>query len=319
MISIILPVYNAKAYLHRCMDSIIAQTYRNWELLLVDDGSTDGSDKIGDEYAQRDGRIRVIHQPNGGVSAARNRGLLLAQGEYILFVDSDDYMLPEMCETMVRTLEREQADCVVCGTTETGGGYWRPAMNRNYTLEELKADMPALLPTELLAPPWNKIYKKEKIQQLFREDTSFGEDLIFVLNYLENCRKITFITDSPFYHEKGNESSLVVKIHPTRLLDIEKGLEAVRTFSKQPLYSKYFRDLTVYARQLLMTDTLGYAAKVTILNEWHQVAALKQIALHNYQGHWKNKLFLLCLKHRCWRLAYAMVNKRFLLGTQRRR
>lgn len=310
MISIIVPVYNAEKYLARCVDSIIAQTFPNWELLLIDDGSADNSGNICDAYAQQDGRIRAVHQPNGGVSAARNRGVQLAQGEYILFVDSDDYMLPMMCETMVEALESTGSDCVVCGTTETGGGYWRPTANRNYTLEGLRADMPSLLPTELLSPPWNKIYKREKIRHLFREDISFGEDLIFVLHYLESCQKITFITDSPFYHEKGNEHSLVVKVHPTRLLDIERGLEAVLTFSKQPLYSKYFRDLTVYARQLLMTDTLSYAAKVSILNEWNQVAALKQMALRNYQGHWKNKLFLSCLKHAWWRVAYAMVNKR---------
>lgn len=312
MISIIVPIYNAEKYLARCVGSVIAQTFPNWELLLIDDGSTDKSGYICDAYAQQDWRIRVVHQPNGGVSAARNRGVQLAQGKYILFVDSDDHMLPTMCETMVKALESTESDCVVCGTTETSGGYWRPTANRSYTLEELRADMPSLLQTELLSPPWNKIYKREKIRHLFQEDISFGEDFIFVLHYLENCQKITFITDSPFYHEKGNEHSLVLKVHPTRLLDIEKGLEAVLTFSKQPLYSKYFRDLTVYARQLLMTDTLNYTTKLSYLKKWYNVARLKQLSLSNFQGHWKNKFFLYCLKHAWWRLAYAMVNKRFL-------
>ena len=94
MISVIVPVYNSEKYLHRCIDGILAQNYTDFDLLLIDDGSTDNSGNICDEYEIRDGRIRVFHQENGGVSSARNLGLDNARGKYVMFVDSDDYMLP---------------------------------------------------------------------------------------------------------------------------------------------------------------------------------------------------------------------------------
>ena len=95
MISIIVPIYKAEAFIARCIDSILVQTYQDWELLLVDDGSPDDSGKICDEYAAKDARIQVFHKPNGGVSSARNLGLKKAIGDWVSFIDADDYLLPE--------------------------------------------------------------------------------------------------------------------------------------------------------------------------------------------------------------------------------
>lgn len=115
LISVIIPVYNVEKYLHRCLDSVIAQTYRNLEIICIDDGSVDESGKICDQYAVRDARIKVIHQENQGVSAARNRGLDAAEGEYIAFVDSDDYILEDMVERLYTELTRFNAMYVACG------------------------------------------------------------------------------------------------------------------------------------------------------------------------------------------------------------
>ena len=311
MISVIVPVYNAEKYLHRCIKRILAQDYTDFELLLIDDGSTDNSGTICDEYAIKDNRIRVFHKENGGVSSARNWGLDNAIGEYIMFVDSDDYMLPGMLEVMLSTLESKKADLVVCGTTETGGGYWRPIADVDYSINQLKENFVSLLHTELLSPPWNKIYKKDIIgNNRFCEDISFGEDLLFNIQYLEKCENISFIKESPFYHEKENENSLVVKFNRNRLLDIEKVWVVVERFSedKEGLYSKYLRDLTVYIRQLLKTKQYLWSEKENILEEWYSIALIKKLNLFNYKVNYVNRVLLLLLKNRQWRLANILVN-----------
>ena len=114
LISVIIPVYNVEKYLRRCLDSVIVQTYRNLEIICVDDGSVDESGKICDQYAVRDARIKVIHQENQGLSAARNRGLDAAEGEYIAFVDSDDYILEDMYKKMLDKLLNYNVDLCVC-------------------------------------------------------------------------------------------------------------------------------------------------------------------------------------------------------------
>lgn len=311
MISVIVPIFNAEKYLHRCIKRILAQDYTDYELLLIDDGSTDNSGTICDEYAIKDNRIRVFHKENGGVSSARNWGLDNAIGEYIMFVDSDDYMLPGMLEVMYSTLESKKADLVICGTTETGGGYWRPIADVNYSINQLKESFVSLLHTELLSPPWNKIYKKEIIRSnRFCEDISFGEDLLFNIQYLEKCENISFIKESPFYHEKENENSLVVKFNRNRLLDIEKVWVVVDRFSedKEGLYSKYLRDLIVYVRQLLRTEQYLWSLKKNILEEWYSIALIKSLNLFNYKIYYLNWVLLLLLKNKQWKLANILVN-----------
>lgn len=112
MISVIVPIYNVKYYLPRALDSIICQTFQEWEAILVDDGSTDGSSLIADEYAKRDARFKVIHKPNGGQSEARNWGMEQANGEYMLFLDSDDFLHPQLMELCMKAIQRDNSDLV---------------------------------------------------------------------------------------------------------------------------------------------------------------------------------------------------------------
>jgi len=114
LISIIIPVYNVEDYLARCLESILFQSFKDFEVLLIDDGSTDGSGKICDAYAQNDTRIRVIHKVNGGVSSARNVGLNNANGQYISFVDSDDFVHPCFLEFLYNSIKSSKADISIC-------------------------------------------------------------------------------------------------------------------------------------------------------------------------------------------------------------
>lgn len=122
LISIIVPVYNVKNYLEKCLQSICGQTYKNLEIILIDDGSSDGSGELCDLFAQRDGRIKVIHQTNAGQSAARNRGLAVAQGEFLGFVDSDDWIEPDMYEFLYHLLKANGADISICSHYRDKGG-----------------------------------------------------------------------------------------------------------------------------------------------------------------------------------------------------
>lgn len=115
LISIIVPIYNVEKYLEKCIVSILKQTYENFEVILVNDGSSDGSGVICDDYKERDSRITVIHQRNRGVSVARNVGISVSQGQYLMFVDGDDYLSSELCEKMIKKMEHSNAQCCVCG------------------------------------------------------------------------------------------------------------------------------------------------------------------------------------------------------------
>ena len=120
-ISIIVPVYKAETYLHRCVDSILAQTFTDWELLLIDDGSPDRSGEICDEYAKKDSRVRVIHKENGGVSSARQRGLDESIGEYTIHADPDDWVEPTMLEELYNKAKEEDVDMVICDFFQNNG------------------------------------------------------------------------------------------------------------------------------------------------------------------------------------------------------
>ena len=313
-ISIIIPIYNAEKYIKRCVSSVIDQSYNKLEILLVNDGSTDNSLNICEAFATKDNRINIISQDNGGVSKARNTGLRLAKGEYVIFLDSDDYMLPDMCKTMLDVLHSKQADCVICGIQEPEGGLWCPQRNIDYsTLEDFKRDFIYQLNTELLSPCWNKIFKRQLITNLFNVDISFGEDLIFDLEYLNNCSRLSFITTPLVYHEKQVAGSLVTKTGLQRLMDIEKIHQVIMQFAEenisQDLHKKYIRDLTVYIRFIFLDKRNTFSDKKKILKKWIQGAYLNYMPVMNIKTCLSNRLLLLFLKYRCWSLANISVNR----------
>ena len=175
-ISVIVPVYRVEPYLARCLDSILGQSYESLEVIAVDDGSPDRSGEILDAYAARDGRLRVIHQENGGLSAARNAGLDLATGEYIGFVDSDDYILPQMYETLLRLIEAYGADIAECAAaldTDTG----REDQSGVAVYEGGAAILEATALDRIATPVWCKLYRAGLCQTLrFPEGLLYDEE-----------------------------------------------------------------------------------------------------------------------------------------------
>ena len=214
-VSIIVPVYNAEAVLRRCVDSILAQEFRDFELLLMDDGSKDSSGAICDEYASMDGRVRVVHKENSGVSDTRNQALDMARGEYIQFLDADDWIVPEATRLFVYHIETSHADMVIADFYRVVGD----RISRKGSIEEEGlitrnefADYMAKSPADYYyGVIWNKFFRRDLIESFgLRMDASLKwcEDFIFNLEYLLHVENV-YVLRVPVYYYVKTEGSLV--------------------------------------------------------------------------------------------------------------
>ncbi len=216
-VSIIVPVYGAAKYLPKCIESLMGQTYQNLEIILIDDGSTDGSDKIVDEYAKKDKRIKVVHQENGGQSAARNRGLKIASGDFIGFVDDDDEVSPEFVEELLGGFRPETA-MTVCGMHrkflkdgKTEDIYVNP-LRVCKKHETKKAYILYLMTVDgRLYSSVNKLYRVEYAKKCaFDEKINFAEDTKFVLDYIKIASGVpTFVLKPLYIYNYGTENSTI--------------------------------------------------------------------------------------------------------------
>ncbi len=202
-LSIIVPVYNVEAYLQRCIDSILAQRYQDFELILVNDGSTDASGQIIEAYAAREKRIIALTQENRGVSAARNRGLRAASGKYVSFIDADDWIEESMYSTLISGLNENEADLACCNWTrnyEDGREEQHPVNIGDglMTNEEFVCHV-FDIPRSLGGSIWNKIFIREKISHYFDESIRLCEDNLFLLLYCTEIKTALYVNDR-FYH-----------------------------------------------------------------------------------------------------------------------
>ncbi|UKK47499.1 glycosyltransferase [Prevotella sp. E9-3] len=199
MVSIIIPIYKAEKSIRRCIDSVLAQTYKDWELVLVDDGSPDISGGICDEYAQKDSRIRVFHTPNGGVSSARNKGLDEANGDRICFVDADDCLESNFLSKMLVFSH----DLVVCGFRSLQGLQITPD-DIDVSGETMGVYIPKFFNSYSAPAPWAKLFKKEIIDKFhirFNQKLKLTEDTIFNLEYLSYCTSLRQIPNQLYVYD----------------------------------------------------------------------------------------------------------------------
>lgn len=216
MVSVIVPIYNAEEYLERCINSILSQSYTNIEIILVDDGSIDSSPIICDNYEQKDKRIKVIHQKNSGVSVARNNGVLSANGKYITFIDSDDWIDIDAIKHMVSTIQKTQADLVEIGIEhvyETGS-----EVRKVENIEFLKTSDIFVWYNEYypyLWSVWGALYLTDLVKEniRFSANMTFGEDNLFNLEYLSICNSVCIINEIGYYYNRANEISAGCKCH----------------------------------------------------------------------------------------------------------
>lgn len=219
-ISVIIPVFNAEKYIETCLDSVLAQTYGDYEVIIIDDGSTDCSGIICDRYKERDGRVKVIHKKNEGSISARRLGIMVAKGEYVAFVDADDWIDTDFLELGMKQIEREAADIVITGYVREADTCSEPVWNRIdpgvYDISKVQCQVyPVMLYYEgfyefgILPYVWNKFYKRQMMGGCHENiDTKIydGEDAAVVYPYLLKSQKVVITKDAKYHYRIHSES-----------------------------------------------------------------------------------------------------------------
>ncbi len=243
MISVIVPVYNVEKYLERCINSIANQTYKDIEIILVNDGSTDGSLEICRKYAAADNRIQVIDKPNGGLSSARNAGIAVAKGEYIGFVDSDDYIRPDMYEKLYSRITAAEADIAVCGyrwVDEKGvdlPGYASIVEDEVCSKDEIFVKF-----TNnnyfYYVTAWNRLYKKRLFDSVKFPEGKLHEDEFTAHLFYDRCEKIACCKDRLYNYVQRADSIMSSVYSHTRLDALEAFIQRMEYFVSKGKYTE---------------------------------------------------------------------------------
>jgi glycosyltransferase involved in cell wall biosynthesis len=257
LVSVIVPVYNVMKYLRECIDSILAQTMSSFELLLIDDGSTDGSGSICDEYGKTDDRIRVFHKENGGLSSARNKGLDEAKGEFICFIDSDDTVSTDFLEKLYDALISSNAEMSLCNIDSpklSEAEFGEPSY-KVMTTTEAKTWLYDSRSGEyvLMVVACNKLYKKDIFQDLRYPEGKLHEDEFVIMPLLNKCNTVAFVPDK-LYHYKDNSEGITSDVNRMNI----RHLDAVDA-------------LAVRTRQLLKSGDKEFAV-ITLKNALYKCA-----------------------------------------------
>lgn len=220
LISVILPIYNVEKYLEKCVDSLINQTYKNIEIILVDDGSPDNCGKICDDFAKKDKRIKVIHKQNGGISSARNAGMKIAKGKYFSFIDSDDLVSLDFYESLFNLIIKYDADISVCD--------YLKIYSYDFEVPEIKEEILEYT-NETFAPlfnlknhpypvtAWNKLYKKELFDGIEYTEDKVHEDEGTTYKVCDRAKKIVYTNRQLYYYNQFNNSSFMHVFNKKRL------------------------------------------------------------------------------------------------------
>lgn len=259
LISIIIPVYGVEKYLEKCIDSILYQTYKNLEIILVDDGSKDMCPKICDEYEKKDSRIKVIHKVNGGLSSARNEGLKIAKGEYIGFIDSDDFVEKNMFELLLKTAVEKNSDIVICGynmVDENGKELGNCLINSNKEIFAISRFDSQNNYFEkkgergIYTVAWNKLYKKQIVSDLVFPEGKIHEDEATSYKLLYKGENIQYINKPLYNYLIRSDSIMAMKIKKERFAIFDAYLDRIVFYKKnneEILYNKMIRQ---YMRML---------------------------------------------------------------------
>ncbi len=272
MISIIIPVYNAEPYLDQCIESVTSQIYKDWECILINDGSKDSSGSICDKWSQRDQRIRVVHQLNKGVSVARNRGIKESKGEFIVFIDSDDWVEPNYLSDLIDNMI-ENIDIIISGNNQYKQNKkiitYKPT-NKNIIEFSSNSTAAFIKNIELLYGPYSKLYRTKTIKKnniLFPEDYSLGEDLLFNFQYLNYTQKIGYIPKANYNYRILNAGSLT-SIYRDNTFDIHYHLYLARKsfFINKKIWNSISKRYLFNQLWGIIYDALFYKKNITYKN-----------------------------------------------------
>ena len=253
LVSIIVPVYKAEKYIHQCIDSLLAQTYSNIEVILVDDGSPDNCGKICDEYAAKDCRVKVIHQQNGGVSVARQTGIDHATGEYSIHADPDDWVELNMIEELVAKAVADNADMVICDF------YRESKSDRIHVCQNPGDDLSAsavlrkILSQQLHGSCWNKLVNRSRIEGIgfTPEDLCILEDELYNIRILARKIKVSYLPKALYHYRIDNEDSLCNTISDKSFKSKVKAVSEIESFCLANVAGIAFFDFIPIKRNVL--------------------------------------------------------------------
>ena len=229
-VSIIVPVYRVEAYLPRCVESIRTQSVDEWEMILVDDGSPDGCPALCDAWAAKDPRIRVIHRKNGGLSAARNSGIAVARGEWLLFVDSDDYIEKDLLAQLLWIAEMTDVKAVVSGFTSREDQLTPGLTDRYETFEAEDAIREILLERKFHTSAWGKLFRAELFRDIRFPEGRIYEDYATIYKLFCMAERIAWVNVSKYYYTMSNKESLTKGAFSPSQMDYLKVSEEVQDF-----------------------------------------------------------------------------------------
>lgn len=300
-VSIIIPIYNTERYLSQCLDSVLCQSFAGWECILVDDGSSDRSGKICDEYVAKDPRFRVIHKENGGVSRARNLGIQESKSDYVCFLDSDDRMKKDHLEICLKNIN--DADLLIFGFERFNGRTDKQILDAHeiigsihchdflYSLKENS------ITSEFFCFPWNKLYRRSLLVEnkiLFPEDISMREDEIFSYRYLPYVKKVISISDVLIEYNDAGFGLSAKKLNP------EKSVRLARYLIQQTECDNSEKSKTIlfFRAMIYMVDAIVNSPSLSRKSE----IAKEMIAAYKKRG------FVICANHIIGRFRKLLIN-----------
>lgn len=325
IVSIIVPIYNVEKFLRQCLDSVLAQTYTNWEVILVDDGSPDGCPAICDEYAERDKRVTVLHCQNGGQSRARNRALdCPPKGEYVFFLDSDDYLSPTCLEELLKASENGQlAMTGYILEWESTHTFTIPeqAEGSYSDLHSYLLDFHRLFATKFNFA-WGKLYCRDIIEAhhlRFVEGLRLAEDVLFNLQYYNYCNNgVNAIENKGYYYRQSDGSTQSKKFDPKMFEWNETAFRAVRDYlveheamtleNKTHFYSDVLGNLFYSTGLLALQKTESFSDKKDLISKYASTELAKETYIYAKPIGIRSSLMMLLLKQRCWE-TYIFTNQ----------
>lgn len=316
LISIIIPAYNAEAVLQRCLQSVQQQTYKNFEAIVVNDGSKDGTAAMIDGFASKDARFKAIHQQNQGVSAARNNALDLATGDFVTFIDADDYVKPDYLQKLLAAMIEESADMAA-------GGYYElsPYGKKPVPLHDLQKfypqsiisrdDFQSVLFSGVTGVLWGKMFRKDMIERFrlrLNPEINYSEDLVFVLQYTNEIENIAVVYDQLYYYDRTGEGGLSSRYGEGFLKNVILANQELQKHYKRPDLEEVVSNRTVSALYTVLYHTAAGAdswpiKKTKLRKLWadHQEDFQKlpqgaiNLKLQNYMQHGRvNSVIFFC-------------------------
>lgn len=297
LISVIIPVYKVEKYLRRCLDSVTGQTYENLEIVLIDDGSPDNCGSICDEYALKDNRIKVIHKGNTGLSDSRNEGIEASHGEYVLFVDSDDYIHPKMIEELYTNACEKNADVVVCDYVKVNEDEERVWMNQKLPVEAITITDDNRLKYMLgdtkiiFTVAWNKLFRRTVLGDIRFPFGKVHEDEFWTYKILHRAQAVVYLKETLYYYVQRDSSIMGEHTNIKSLQRLDAYKERIQYYKdrKMPLYEyqminhyRYFMNDVidkVYKQGKCTKEEISsyiyYIRKEILLNIWKYNVSMK--------------------------------------------